>query len=562
MLIEGAEEQEQELEKDTNRRLQANRDWRENYENGARYFELRDHLSEGQRREMDDSLRLSLTARQLQFNAKNTAYVFDALSAAGGRFATLIELANRNKARQETTPKAQTEGAEHEAENAIDHDKQCLGISSHDFGRVLNSSDPFARDQEAAERGTEADEVPTVSIKNVFPEQYPAPLAERMADTASEQFEIEAPEVVDADSPSPVEHSDQEGHNSSAFAGLATQIQMGQPSTDRFGSSSSRFPVLEISAFHLAVFASLFLIGVIAFAVGLTVGRGPLGSRLREIPKSMLSFNAKSPTLPHQVDQPTSQIPIPPVAGSDKPTGINRVDGPTPSEEKSKENTPGSEHFADVRSTDLNSNSTRRSKPSAESAHSPKAIGAVSSAPRGPAPSKLTSTIGAGSHVPRPSTILVNVPGRGSPPFCVSFPEKAIAATPSIAMTSQLSVLVSSEPGPVGAHKPARLEAGELVSFVWPHYPRLGNRDGLAQVIRVRATIGPLGLVRDITFLNGSTSLLPATMRAIRQWRYTPTRLDKRPVQAQQDLTIEFRPPRYSSQASTQHPAQKRVADK
>jgi len=562
ILIEDTEEREQGSEKDKNRRLQAMRDWRENYENGARYFELRNYLSEGQRREIDDSLRLSLTARQLQFNSKNIAYVFDALSAAGGRFATVIEFANRNKARQETAPQARTEGTVHEAEHAIDHDKQSLGISSRDFGRVLNGNDSFVRDQEAAEAFTEACEFPAVSIKNVFPEQYPAPLAERMADRACGQFEIEAPEIVEADSPSIVEHADQERHHFPPFAGLAAQNQTGQASGDRSGVSSSRFPVLEISAFHLAVFASLFLFAAIVFAVGLTVGRGPLGSNLREVANSTLSLDAKSTAVPDQVGQPVSRIPIPPVASSDKSTITNRVDGPAASEEKSKDNTPDSEHFADVRSTDLNSNSRTESKPSAESAHSPKAIGVVSSAPRDPAPSKLIPRIGPVPHLPRPSTILVDVPGRGGQPFRVSFPEKTIAATTSLAMSSQLSVLVASRLGPVRAHKPARLEAGELVSFVWPHYLRLGDRYGLAQVIRVRATIGPLGQVRDVKFLNGSTSLFPATMRAIRQWRYTPALLDKRPIQAQQDLTIEFRPPQYSSQASTRRPTQKLVADK
>jgi hypothetical protein len=67
--------------------------------------------------------------------------------------------------------------------------------------------------------------------------------------------------------------------------------------------------------------------------------------------------------------------------------------------------------------------------------------------------------------------------------------------------------------------------------------------------------IGQLGQVQEIKFLSGSASLLPATMAAIRQWRYKPTLLDKKPVQAQQDLTIEFRPPQYSARVSTQHPS-------
>ena len=55
-----AEQQEQELEKDASRRLQAMLEWRENYENGALYSGLRDYLSESQQDEIDDSIRLTL----------------------------------------------------------------------------------------------------------------------------------------------------------------------------------------------------------------------------------------------------------------------------------------------------------------------------------------------------------------------------------------------------------------------------------------------------------------------------------------------------------------------
>jgi Gram-negative bacterial TonB protein C-terminal len=576
-FTEGAEQQEQELEKDANRRLQATHDWRENYESGARYFELRDYLSESQRTEIDDSLRLSLTARQLQFNSKNLAYVFDALSTAGGRFAALIEFAKRNKAKQGTGPQAQGEGAGPETERAMDHDKS-LGISPREFAGVVNN--PFVRDQEAAERLTDGDEFPAVSIKDVLPEQDLACLAERMAHTASQQFEIETSEVVGVESPSLVEHPHQEGHHSPAFSSFVAQVRTSQSFADHIEGSSSRFPALEISAFQVAVLALLFLFSVIAFTVGLRVGRGPLGRRLREAPKSMLGMDAKSPTLSHQADELPSRPPTPPVASSHDSAGTNSLDGATPSEEKSKESTRGSEYFAEVRSTDSVSAPPTESKPSAKPevnseligaigpvarntsprassklAHSRKAVGPTSSAPRSPVPYRLSSTVGAAPHLPRPSTILVTVPGRGSQPFRVSFPIKAIAATSSFAMTSRLLVLVSPESGPTVAHKPARLEGGELVSFVWPHYPRSGDRYGLAETIRVRATIGELGQVLEVKFLSGSVSLLPATKRAIRQWRYRPTLLDKRPVQAQQDVTIEFRPPQYSSRVSSQHPS-------
>jgi hypothetical protein len=165
--------------------------------------------------------------------------------------------------------------------------------------------------------------------------------------------------------------------------------------------------------------------------------------------------------------------------------------------------------------------------------------------------------LGAAPHPSPPSAILVTAPAYGSKPFRVTFPEKPIAASSSIAMTSELSVLVSPEPGPAVAHKPTRLQAGELVFFVWPHYPRPGDGHGSAETVKVRTTIGQLGQVLDIKLMSGSISLLPATMRAVRLWRYRPTLLNKRPVQVQQDITIEFRPPQYLSQVRTQQPSHK-----
>jgi TonB family protein len=134
-------------------------------------------------------------------------------------------------------------------------------------------------------------------------------------------------------------------------------------------------------------------------------------------------------------------------------------------------------------------------------------------------------------------------------------PEEPIAASSSFAMTSQLSVLVAPEPGSAATHEPSRLQPGGVVSFVWPRYPKPGARHASSETVKIRTTIGELGQVLDIKLVNGSTSLLPAAMTAIRLWHYRPTLLNKRPVQAQQDVTIEFLPPRYLSHMATQHPS-------
>jgi Gram-negative bacterial TonB protein C-terminal len=538
VFTEDAEQQEQEVEKDMDRRLQAIHDWRENYESGALYFELRDHLAESQQTEVDDSLRLCLTARQLQFNPKNLAYVFDAISTAGGRFATLIEFAKRKRAKQGTAPQSQGQGAASEAERAIDHDEQPPGISSREFEGIPDNR--IVRDQEDPDHCTDSDELAALTIKNVLAEQEQT-LAERMAPhRAFQQFESETSEIVNTDSASLVEHPYQEGRHPPTFTGFAAQVQTGEASAEHSESSSSHFPVLEISAFQVAVFAALLLSAVLAFTVGLAVGRGPLASRLREAPKSILIMDAKSPTLPDGTDESTSRISAPAVKSANESGSTSRLDDATPPERKSEENTRGPRYFAKARSTYANSSEpTLSAKGEARLAHS----GAIE--PGSLAPRRLIPTKSATPSLPRSSTILVTRPGRESQPFWVSFPEKTIAATSSLAMSSQLSVLVSAEPGHRVAHRPARLEAGDLVSFVWPRYPRPMDRNGLAETIRVRATIGQLGQVREIKFLSGLNSLFPATKAAIRQWRYRPPLLDKRPVRSQQDVTIEFRPPQY-----------------
>jgi hypothetical protein len=144
---------------------------------------------------------------------------------------------------------------------------------------------------------------------------------------------------------------------------------------------------------------------------------------------------------------------------------------------------------------------------------------------------------------PPPPAYLVTVPSKGSKPLTLVFPQKQIASSSSFSIITQLSILISPEPGPAVTHQPARLQAGNLVSYVEPRQPRAGDRYRSTETVKVRATIGQQGQVMDIRPVSGPIFLLSSAMSAIRQWRYQPTLLNERPVQAQQDVTIEFRLP-------------------
>jgi len=472
--------------------------------------------------------------------------------------------------------------------------------------------------------------IPTEPIGSVSPDRVQTSLPEIITRTTPQASEIVAREILDASPLSLVEDVQEKVHQRTPVAGFGPQVRTDrvESSVDRVEDSPSHFHVLEISGFQVAAF--VFLFAVIGLTVGLTVGRGPLGRRLRDAQKSIVAVDATSPALPNRPGETTSPTSTPPETNtfitppgnppaseteesrsespsteslnarpsdsatgvrptgpssavrsrspidSDNSSGANKLDHATPSEEKSKESTRNSESFAKVPSTDSNSSPTIESKPSAnrerspgrdgsngpiarnapppaspKSTLSPKAVGPIRGAPRNPDPRWLTRATGAAPHPSPPSAILVSRPAKGSKAFRLTFPEKPIAASSSFAMTAQLSVLVSPEPGTTVTRKPARLRAGELVSYVWPRYPSPGDRYGLTETVKVRATIGQLGQVLDIKLVSGSTSLLPATVSAIRRWRYEPTLLNGRPVQAQQDVTIEFRPPQYLSHVST-----------
>jgi len=672
-----AEYQEQELEKDSSRRLQAILEWRENYENGALYSKLQDYLSKSQQDEIDDIIRLTLTARQLQFNPKNVAFVFDALSKAGGKLATLIEIAHRNKAEHGADVLARAEAAAPDAKRQApveaihptrDRRLQArttpasrgyVELGDTNSGMVLNISetgmavaaaDPLLVDDYlpcirlrfpssgqsieisgqvvwlaeskksagirfvdltaevrnqianwiASEEPAPAFEgltpepveslisatlqnFPTEPIGSVFPEPDQPCLLELIAYPTSQAVEFVAPEILDARPLSLVEDLQEKVYRHTPLAGFAPQVRTDrvESSADRIEDSPAHFYVLEISGFQVA--AIMFLFAVISLTVGLTVGRGPLGKRLRDAQKSILAVDAPSPALPDRPSETTS--------GGSTPLSANTLTTPAinlPLEtEESRLESPSDQSLnrrpADsatrVGPTGLSSATTTRSRTDSDSseasperngstgliarnapppaspkpAHSLKAVGPINGAPRNPGSNLATSATRAPRYLSSPSTFLVTGPGDGTKPFRLILPEEPIAASSSFAMTSQLSVLVSPEHGLAPAHEPARLQAGELVSFVWPRYPMPGDRYGSSETVKVRTTIGELGQVLDVKHVSGSVSLFPSAMSAIRLWRYKPTLLNKRPIQAQEDVTIEFRRPQHLPRGPTRH---------
>jgi protein TonB len=580
-----AEQPEQELEKDASRRREAMLAWRESCESGALYARLQDYLSESQQDEIDDSIRLTLTARQLQVCPKNVAYVFEALAKAGGKLSILIDIARQNKAEQEAGVPAKAKSATAGASASSGP----LPSSGASGAQRLVSVEAI---QPTLDRRVEGltlapveglvpatlESFPVEPIARVFPEQEQRCLPGWTAHAASPAWKTVTPEILDADARSFAKEFQEKVRRHEAVtrlgASFGRQGRTGkvEPSADGVENLRARLRVLEISGWQVA--AAALLVALASLAVVLTVGHGLIGKRLFESPNSVPAVKGMSPapldgpgetgsrsftpsaentSLTPEVNPPApatagppAQIPAAQYLNARPEESTTRAEPIEPSSASSAITTRPltNSHNAEVSAEDKDANEAiARNGPAPANAppgHSPRTAGAIGGAAANPVP-RLAPATRVAPHLSSPSTILVSGPGDGSKPFRLTLPEQPIAASSAFAMTSQLSVLVSPEPGLGPAHKPARLDAGELVSFVWPRYPKPGERHGSAETVRVRTTIGEFGQVLDVKRVSGSTALLPAAMSAIRQWRYKPTLLNRRPVQAQQDVTIEFR---------------------
>jgi len=163
------------------------------------------------------------------------------------------------------------------------------------------------------------------------------------------------------------------------------------------------------------------------------------------------------------------------------------------------------------------------------------AEGSSNAVPRNPVPPTAAQ--------PNPSPPAYTVPSKGSKLLKLVFPQKQIAFSSSLMITTQLSVLVPPESGLVAAQA-SRLQAGKLVSYVLPRNPRPGDQYGSEETVKVHATIGQQGLVTEIKPVSGPIFLLSSTMGAVHLWRYKPTLLNGMPIETHQDVTVIFKLPR------------------
>jgi len=114
---------------------------------------------------------------------------------------------------------------------------------------------------------------------------------------------------------------------------------------------------------------------------------------------------------------------------------------------------------------------------------------------------------------------------------------------------------VASAPPPVAAQKPPVSRDGSPIQPVpvdpavastmklagaAPAYPAVAQAAGIQGTVVVALTIGPNGSVRDAQGISGPALLQPATIAAVRSWRYRPWLVYGKAVPFETQVSIHF----------------------
>ena len=108
-------------------------------------------------------------------------------------------------------------------------------------------------------------------------------------------------------------------------------------------------------------------------------------------------------------------------------------------------------------------------------------------------------------------------------------------------LTDAYPSLLTGEPGSKKQKLGGSLELGHVLSRVVPVYPEEAKRQGIQGTVKLHAVVDRYGSVKSLQPVSGPAILGAAVVNAVRQWRYTETKLAGQPVETEVDVAVVFR---------------------
>jgi TonB family protein len=94
-----------------------------------------------------------------------------------------------------------------------------------------------------------------------------------------------------------------------------------------------------------------------------------------------------------------------------------------------------------------------------------------------------------------------------------------------------------------GARVSTGVTEANLIRRVNPIYPPEARIQRLAGLVTLDATVAEDGSVHNLKVISGPSLLASAATTAVKQWRYSPSTLDGKPIEVQKRITIVFKLP-------------------
>ena len=116
-------------------------------------------------------------------------------------------------------------------------------------------------------------------------------------------------------------------------------------------------------------------------------------------------------------------------------------------------------------------------------------------------------------------------------------PAAPISAT---APAMHATVIPNSNAAPRTVPPADRLVAAHLIYRVEPFYPKEALRQRVEGTVKIHATVGQDGRVKNLRVISGPASLTSAALSAAQYWRYVPALRNGEPIETDEDINIEF----------------------
>jgi protein TonB len=123
-------------------------------------------------------------------------------------------------------------------------------------------------------------------------------------------------------------------------------------------------------------------------------------------------------------------------------------------------------------------------------------------------------------------------------------PGPGVSTGPSLLADLNTSGPLPTPPAPPVEPKPVRVggvirKPRQLVN-VAPLYPDIARISRIEGIVIMEAILDATGKVESVRVLSGQPLLVDPAVRAVRQWRYTPTELNGVPVPVLMTITVRF----------------------